>query len=68
MPTEEEIAKAIAEASEELGLASYYQSIVKPLVRNPDAPRPRCCGSGCEPCADTLIQVAERALQLLGQK
>ncbi len=65
-PTEEEIDKAIAEASEELGLASYYRSIVKPLVRNPQGPRPRCCGAGCEPCSDTLSQVADRALQLLG--
>ena len=67
-PTDEEITSAIAEAADELGLPSYYRSIVKPLVRRPDARRPQCCGGGCEPCADTIIGVAERALAILKER
>lgn len=63
--TDEEMTRAIAQAADELGLPDYYRSMVRPLVRRPDAPRPRCCGSGCEPCADTLTGVAERALEIL---
>lgn len=57
---------ALARASEELGFPSYYQSTVRPLLRNPEGRWPRCCGGGCEPCAQTLHRVALRALELMG--
>ncbi|HLL04807.1 MAG TPA: hypothetical protein VK539_29750 [Myxococcaceae bacterium] len=57
---------ALARASEELHLPSYYRSSVRPLLRNPEGHWPRCCGGGCEPCAQTLCFVAARTLELLG--
>ncbi len=65
-PAPSELDSALARASEELGFPSYYQSCVRPLLRNPEGRWPRCCGGGCEPCAQTLIQVAMRTLELLG--
>jgi hypothetical protein len=63
---EAQLELAITRASEELGLPVYYRSLVRPLLREPEGRWPRCCGGGCEPCAQTLVQVAARALELLG--
>lgn len=60
--------QAIEEASDEVGLAPHYRACVRPLVRDPNGPWPRCCGGGCEPCAQTLVDAAVRALEKLGQK
>ncbi len=57
---------ALTQASEELQLPTYYRSSVRPLLRNPEGHWPRCCGGGCEPCAQTLVRVAARALELMG--
>lgn len=57
---------ALVRASEEHQLPSYYQSSVRPLLRDPEGRWPSCCGGGCEPCAQTLIRVALRALELMG--
>lgn len=57
---------ALARASEELKFPSYYQSIVRPLLRDPEGRWPGCCGGGCEPCAQTLHRVALRALEIMG--
>ena len=54
-------------ASDECGLESYYRDIVRPLLRDGPERYPRCCGGGCEPCAELLIRVAQRTLQLLGK-
>ncbi len=59
---------ALAQAADELNLPAHYISCVRPLLRDVEGPWPRCCGSGCEPCADTLTNVANRTLQLLGKK
>lgn len=56
---------ALAQASEEIGLQHYYRDMVRPLLRMPRTQWPSCCGGGCEPCAQTLVAVAERVLQLL---
>ncbi len=64
--TEVRLNDAVHRASEELGLASYYEACVRPLVRNPEGHWPRCCGGGCEPCAQLLNRVAARTLELLG--
>jgi len=56
---------ALAQASEEIGLQDYYRDMVRPLLNMPRTQWPSCCGGGCEPCAQTLVAVAERVLQLL---
>lgn len=58
--------EALAQAAEENGLADYYRDIVRPLLREPYE-WPRCCGGMCEPCAEQLVRVARRTLQLLGR-
>lgn len=58
---------ALARASEELGLQEYYRSCVRPLFNMPRSQWPGCCGGGCEPCAQVLIAVADRVLELLGE-
>jgi len=57
---------ALARASEELQLPSYYRSSVRPLLRDPEGRWPVCCGGGCEPCSQTLVRVAARTLELMG--
>jgi len=64
--TEEQMNSALRRASEELSFPSYYEACVRPLLRNPEGHWPRCCAGGCEPCAQTLIKVAQRTLELLG--
>ncbi|WP_224368245.1 hypothetical protein [Hyalangium versicolor] len=61
-----DVEAALTRASEELGLPSYYRSLVRTLLRDPEGRWPRCCGGGCEPCAQTLVRVAARTLELLG--
>ena len=56
--------EALDQAAAEDGLADYYRDCVKPLLREPYL-WPRCCGGGCEPCAEQLIRVATRTLELL---
>ena len=58
-------ANALARACAEVGLADHYQPSVRPLFSMPMTQWPRCCGSSCEPCAQTLIAVAERVCALL---
>lgn len=60
-----ELERALTQASEEVGLQTYYRDMVRPLLRMPRSQWPSCCGAGCEPCAQTLVQVAERVLTLL---
>jgi hypothetical protein len=56
---------ALARASDELRLAEWYRDCVRPLLRMPESQWPRCCGRGCEPCADQLIDVARRVIELM---
>ena len=60
-----EFAAALERAGEELGLADYYRACVRPLFRMPVSQWPLCCGGGCEPCAQTLVAVADRVCGLL---
>lgn len=60
-----DIDAAIARASDEFGLQDWYRACVKPLLRTPRSGWPMCCGGGCEPCNQTLVSVADRALTLL---
>ena len=59
-------ADALAQASAELGLPDYYRPSVRPLFAMPTSQWPSCCGSACEPCAQTLAAVATRTCELLG--
>ena len=58
---------ALEQASNELGLEEWYRDCVRPLLRDGPDSYPRCCGGGCEPCSQLLVQVAERVLELLGR-
>jgi hypothetical protein len=60
-----ELDEALVQASDEVGLPDYYRDMVRPLLRMPRAQWPSCCGGGCEPCAQTLVAVAERVRVLL---
>jgi hypothetical protein len=64
--SDEALNDAILQAANEIGFPEHYRSTVRPLVRNPNGRWPRCCGAGCDPCADSLIEVAKRACALLG--
>ena len=59
---------ALSQASQEVGLPSYYQACVKPLLRQPKYQWPTCCGAGCDPCAQTLVAVALRVCELTGNE
>ena len=56
---------ALTRAGEELQLAEWYRDCVRPLFNMPRSQWPRCCGRGCEPCAEQLKEVAERIETLL---
>lgn len=62
-----DLEQALVQASAEVGLQDYYRDMVRPLLRMPRSQWPSCCGAGCEPCALTLVAVAERVQQLLGR-
>jgi hypothetical protein len=62
-----ELEETLVQASEEVGLQDYYRDMVRPLLRMPRTQWPSCCGGGCEPCAQTLVAVAERVATLLGE-
>ncbi len=60
-----EFEAALAQASDEVGLQDYYRPCVRPLFSMPVTQWPTCCGSRCEPCAQTLVAVASRICELL---
>jgi hypothetical protein len=61
-----ELEAALAAASKTHGLAQYYVDCVRPLLGMPKTQWPRCCGRGCEPCAETLTAVAADVYAALG--
>lgn len=61
-----EFLNALAQASSELGLEDYYQPCVRPLFSMPMSQWPMCCAGRCEPCAQSLVNVAVRMCELLG--
>ncbi len=64
-PDPELLDQALAAASEEVGLPTYYRACVRPIISAPPERWPRCCGSGCEPCNEVLCEVARRTLARL---
>jgi hypothetical protein len=66
LPRTPEVEDALVRASDEVGLQDHYRDCVRPLLGVGPAGWPRCCGGGCEPCALTLIAVAERVHAILG--
>jgi hypothetical protein len=66
LPRTPEVEAALAAASEEYGLQTYYRDCVRPLLGVGEAGWPRCCGGQCEPCAQTLVSVAKRVHCILG--
>jgi hypothetical protein len=63
----EAVDRALAESADEHGLPEYYRSCVRPLLRMPVTQWPRCCGGGCEPCAESLRAVAAATLGKLAR-
>jgi len=59
---------ALEQASDEQRLPHYYRDCVRPLLNMPRTQWPRCCGRGCDPCAETLVAVADRVCGLLGEE
>jgi hypothetical protein len=66
LPSTPEVESALAAASEEVGLQDYYRDCVRPLLGVGADRWPRCCGGSCEPCAQTLIRVAQAVHRRLG--
>ena len=65
VPTSTELDDALARASEENDLPTYYRACVRPLLKMAEAQWPTCCGASCDPCTDQLIRVARRVRALL---
>lgn len=57
--------EALVKASEEHGLQDYYRDCVRPLLRTGEEGWPQCCGGSCEPCAQTLVNVARRVHEMM---
>ena len=57
--------EALVQASDEHALQEWYRDCVRPLLTMPETQWPRCCGGACEPCAQTLRNVAHRVRELL---
>jgi hypothetical protein len=66
IPRTPEFEVALTTASDEHKLPVYYRDCVRPLLSMPRSQWPRCCGRGCDPCAETLVSVADRVCALLG--
>lgn len=66
LPRTPELEAALITASEQHGLQTYYRDCVRPLLGAPMSRWPQCCGRGCEPCAVTLVAVADTVYDLLG--
>jgi len=68
--TPEEVAldEALNAASDEMGLQAWYRDCVRPLLRMPEEQWPSCCGGGCEPCNQLLVEVARRTLLRLERR
>jgi hypothetical protein len=58
---------ALEQASKEIGLAPYYRDCVRPILRAPKEQWPTCCNGSCEPCNATLVNVATRVREILGE-
>jgi hypothetical protein len=65
LPRTPEVEDALTRACDAVGLATHYRDCVRPLLGVGPACWPRCCGGGCEPCAETLIDVARRVHAIL---
>jgi len=66
LPRTPELERALTDAGDAVGLADHYRDCVRPILGTPAAAWPRCCGGGCEPCAETLNAVARRVHERLG--
>ena len=60
-----ELDEALALASEENDLPTYYRACVRPLLRMEESQWPACCGANCDPCTEQLVRVARRVNALL---
>jgi hypothetical protein len=66
LPRTLEVEVALTAACEEIGLQEWYRDCVRPLLGADEKAWPRCCGGQCEPCNQTLVNVARRVHERLG--
>jgi hypothetical protein len=66
LPSSPELERALTSACEEFGLQEWYRDCVRPLLGVDESAWPRCCGGQCEPCNQTLVNVARRVHATLG--
>ena len=66
LPRTPDLEAALVAASEQHDLPVHYRDCVRPLLGVPMSQWPQCCGRGCEPCASTLVAVAEAIYDRLG--
>jgi hypothetical protein len=66
LPRTPELEHALSTASEEHGLQQWYRDCVRPLLGVEESAWPQCCGGACEPCNQTLVNVARRVHELVG--
>ncbi len=66
LPRTLELEAALHAASERHELPTCYRDCVRPLLGAPKSRWPECCGRGCEPCAVTLVAVADAVYDMLG--
>jgi hypothetical protein len=65
LPRTPEVEDALARACDAVRLPLHYRDCVRPLLGVGPERWPRCCGGGCEPCAEMLIEVARRVHAIL---
>jgi len=66
LPRTPENEAVIVAACDEFGLQEWYRDCVRPLLGVDESEWPRCCGGQCEPCSQTLVNVARRVHEKLG--
>jgi hypothetical protein len=66
LPSTPELERALVAACEEFGLQEWYRDCVRPLLGKGESEWPSCCGGACEPCNQTLVNVARRVHAVLG--
>ncbi len=64
----ERLSRALARASDEMGLQEHYRDLVRPILRMPRERWPECCAGHCEPCTQTLVAVGDRVREILAEE
>lgn len=63
----EQLDRTVRQACIQSGLRSDSAFLVKNLMRRDPSTWPVCCGSGCNPCTESLVAAAVCAKRLLSE-